>query len=153
MLRILPLPCDIPSSDKSRFLFLKIGRIAKENYKPIIIHFSCDVRSSHQSHFLFFPIGRIAEENYKPIIIHFSCDVRSSHQSHFLFFEISRIDEQNYAQKSSFVLRCSILWWMWLFSLRNDQNTWSQLWWEIFLCHVIFHHLMNLAIASSKLAE
>jgi hypothetical protein len=150
MLRNLPLACDNPSSDKSRFLFFEIGRIAKENYKPIIIHFSCDVRSSHQSRFRFFEIGRIAEENYKPIIIHFSCDVRSFHQSHFVFFEMSRRREQNYPQKSSFVMWCSINSSISLSLLRNEQKRWTELCSEIFISHVIFPHPINLGFPSSK---
>jgi hypothetical protein len=112
-----------------------------------------DISSSDESRFRFLEIGRIAEENYKPIIIHFSCDVRSSHQSHFLFFGMSRRGEQNYPQKCSFVMWCSILWSIWLFCLRNNHITWSGLCWEILLCHAIFHHLINLALFSSKLAE
>jgi hypothetical protein len=107
MLRNLPLPCEIRSSDESCFRFFEIGRIAEENYKPIIIHFSCDVRS-----YLTFSSSKSTEEVNTTILrnVHLSCDVRSCDRSGFFVSEVTRIHGANYAEKSSITMRYSIIW-------------------------------------------
>jgi hypothetical protein len=180
--RNLHFSCDVWPYDQSRFLFFEISRIGElkhlqkswfvmwcsllwsiwlfrlRNYQNTWSQlcweiFVCHVIFHHLIN-LAFAFSKFAEYVHRTIFrnLHFSCDVRSSHQSHFLF-EISRAGEQNYFQKCLFFIWCSILWSIWLCRLRNNQNTWSKLYWEIFFCHMIFRHLINLAFCSSKLAE
>ncbi len=66
---------------------------------------------------------------------------------------MSRRSEQNYAEKCSFAIWSLIIWSNWLGFLRNEQRRWTELWWEWFIGHVIFDHLINLAFFSSNFAE
>ncbi len=116
------------------------------------LHFSCDVRSSFWSHFLFFEMSRIGEQIYEEKSS-FWCDVRPCDSSRILFFEMRRIGELNCRGRSSFVMWCSIIFLISLSVLRNEQNSWTELWWKIFLCNVMFDYLFDLTFCSSKWTE
>jgi hypothetical protein len=183
MIRNIHSSCDIQSFDESQFSFFEMSRIGELNYLEkysfimwysitwwisvsflrneqnrwtelsweIFIH---HVIFNHLMNLSFFS-SKSAEKANRTMLgnIHSSCDIQSPDESQFLFFEMSKAYEKNYARKYSFVMWYSITWWISVSFLRNEQNRWTELSWEIFIHHVIFNHLMNLSFFSSKSAE
>ncbi len=175
--------CDVRSSFWSHFLFFEMSRIGEQNYiERSSFVMWCSIMWSiwlalprnEQNwwtqlswkivifHVMFDHVINLACSSSKWTELvdatilrnrHFSCDVRSSFWSHFLSFEMSRIGEQNYAERSSFVVRFSIMWSIWLALPRNEQNRWTELLWKIFIGNVMFDHLFDLTFCSSKRAE
>jgi hypothetical protein len=174
---------DFRSTNLSRFLFFEISRIVGQNcYEGCLFVIWCSiiwsiwlsVIGNEQTrwtelwwemfiwHVMFdqlihraFSSSKWAELVKKTVLrnVHLLCDVRSSDQSGCLLLEVRRIGEQNYDVKSSFVSWCSMIWSISRSLVGNQQKRWIDLWWEIFVCHMMFEHLINLAFTSSKSAE
>jgi hypothetical protein len=175
ILKDVHLSCDPESSDRCRFLFFEISRIHAQNYRErysfimlssitwwISLGFFRNERKTwtqicwemfiyhaifdHSMNLAFYSSKWVEEMNTTMLRhVHLSCDLWSSDQYRLVFFQISRTGEHNYTEKCSFIMWSSIIRWISLSFLRNERNRWTQLCWDMFICQVIFNHLIDIA--------
>jgi hypothetical protein len=175
MIRSIPFSFDLRSSDRCRFLFFEMSRIHAQNYRErcsfIMLSsitwwislgffrnerktwtqicwemFICHAIFDHSMNLAFYSSKWVEEMNTTMLRhVHLSCDLWSSDQYRLVFFQISRTGEHNYTEKCSFIMWSSIIRWISLSFLRNERNRWTQLCWDMFICQVIFNHLIDIA--------
>jgi hypothetical protein len=145
-------PSLVPSS--STISSISLSRLQNEHHQWTQLSWGLFIGHVMFHHLLNLALSssKCAEDVNQTIVrnLQSSCHLPSSNQSGFLFFKMSRIGEQNHSEKYSLVTSCSMILSISHSDRPNEHNTWTELFWGIFICPGMFDLLIDLAFSSSK---